>query len=268
MPTAPSLLECQRRFMAALYAPDAAGPVAAIAGNGLEPAARLRIYRHSSEAIHAGALRTTYPAVLALVGEAFFEQCVRDYRRGRPSRAGNLQGFGQHFVEYLATLSETHTLPYLPDVARLEWLRQETALAADAEALSANALAHTSPVIEGIPQIALHPSVRLLASAHAVLTIWRYAMQPGDGRLQLPYTGENVVSWREAGEVAMAALDAASFACIEMLACGHTLENANAAARAADPAFDLAACLASFAVRGLLVAHPSGLRVTESRTCP
>lgn len=256
MPTAPLLLECQRRFMAALYTLDAPGPVEAIAGNGLEPAARLRIYRHSCEAIHIGALRTTYPAVLTLVGDDFFDQCARDYRRGHASHAGNLQGFGQHFADYLETLPALRTLPYLPDVARLEWLRQETALAADAGALSADTFAHASLVNGGPLRIAPRPSVRLLTSPHAILTIWRYTLQSNDDRLQLPDAGENVVLWREDGEVAMAALDAASFACIEALACGHTLENAN-----------VAACLASFAVRGLLVVRPSDSRFPESRTC-
>lgn len=265
MPTAPSLLECQRRFMAALYSPDASGPVEAIAGNGLEPAARLRIYRHSCEGNQVNALRTSYPAVLALVGGAFFDQCARGYRREHASHSGNLQVFGGRFGDYLATVPQARELPYLPDVARLEWLRQRAVLAADAEALPSAAFERALAVRDRT--LTLHPSVQCLASAYAVLTIFRYAMAPGEEGLQLPDTGENVLLWREDGEVAMAALDAASFACIEALARGATLARSNTAARAIDPAFDQPVCLGTFAQRGLIVGSILNDNLRESVSC-
>lgn len=265
MHTAPSLLECQRRFMAALYAPDAPGPVEAIAGNGLEPAARLRIYRHSSEETQVGALRTSYPAVLALVGEAFFDQCARGYRREYASHSGNLQAYGGHFADYLATVPGVRTLSYLPDVARLEWLRQRAVLAADTEVLPTAAFERALAPREST--FALHPSLQRLASPHAVLTIFRYAMEPGEDGLRLPDTSENVLLWREDGEVAMAALDAASFACIEAIACGRTLAVANAEACMIDAAFDLHACLGSLAQRGLIVRPTSSPGTKESKPC-
>ena len=115
MRTVPTLSEWQRQFLDALYDTDAPGPHATILANGLEPGARLRIYRHSSEAIHAGALRITYHAVLALVGEDYFDQTVRGYRRAHPSQSGNLQTFGARFAEYLETLPELRSIAYLPD---------------------------------------------------------------------------------------------------------------------------------------------------------
>ncbi|TAM99755.1 MAG: DUF2063 domain-containing protein [Rhodanobacteraceae bacterium] len=265
MHAVPSLLECQRRFMAALYAPDEPGPVAAIAGNGLEPAARLRIYRHSCEAIQTSALHTTYPAALTLVGEPFFDQCARGYRREYASHSGNLQVFGGHFADYLETLPVLRTLPYLPDVARLEWLRQQAVLAGDADALSEGVFEHALTIPQST--FTLHPSVQRLASRHAVLTIFRYAMEPGEEGLQLPDTGENVLLWREDGEVAMAALDAASFTCIEAIAGGRTPAFANAAACMVDAAFDLHACLGSLAQRGLIVHPTSNPRIKESKPC-
>lgn len=243
MHAAPALLETQRRFIAALYDDSDAGPLASIAGNGLEPAARLRIYRHSCHEIQTGALRTSYPAVSALVGEAFFEQTARGYRAAYPSHSGNLQAFGQHLADYLTTLPAVHALPYLADVARLEWLRQESALSGGVQTLSAHCLAQTG----------LHPSVRLLASDYPVLTIWRYAMQPATEPLALADTGERVVLWRDDDQVAMAPLDPASFACIETVARGRALADAYQAGRARDPDFDFAACIESFVDRGLLL---------------
>lgn len=242
MHAVPALLETQRRFLAALYDDAATGPLASIVDGGLEPAARLRIYRNSCNEIQVGALRTAYPAVSALVGEAFFEQTARGYRQAHPSCCGNLQAFGQHFADYLAGLSAAHALPYLPDVARLEWLRQETALAAEPVDVRDGAI--------------MHPCVRVFASPYPVLTIWRYALQPTGAGLELADAGEQVVLWREGEQVAMAVLDPASFACIETLARGGTLDDVYQAGRKQDPDFDFAACIESLVDRGLLAALP------------
>lgn len=252
MHAAPSLPDLQRQFMAALYDERAARSESAIAGHGLEPAARLRIYRNSCSAIHTGALRTTYPAVLALVGEDYFEQTARGFRHTQPSRSGNLQDYGAGFAEYLESLPELSTLSYLPDVARLEWLRQACVLAEAAMPLShagfANALVHDDDPV----RITLHPSVQLLTSRHPVFTLWRYAMQPSPERLALGSEGEYVVLWRETGEVTMDAADAASFACIAALARGDTLTTAQRAAQARDAGFDLSACIDSLLEHGLI----------------
>lgn len=269
MPAAPALPELQRRFLAALYDDVEPGPVETIAGNGLEPAARLRIYRNSSALSHIGALRTSYPAVLALVGDAFFEQTARGYRHAHPSDSGNLQGFGAGFADYLASLPSLTGYPYLPDIARLEWLRQQSALAGDTETLTPDAVMQWLATAGRLLAIVLHPSVRVLVSRHSVLTIWRYAIQPSPEDLQLDSEGENVVLWREDGEVAMATPDAASFACIAALMRGRPLEAAHAAATAIDPGFDLVACLESLARQGLIAALPRLSNAhKEPPTCP
>ncbi len=254
MRVASTLLDLQRSFLEALYNSREAGPVDRLVGAGLDPAARLRIYRHNSEQGHLEALRTTYPAVAALVGDAFFEQTAARYRRAHPSRSGNLQAYGEHFAEYLAWLASTHSLPYLGDVARLEWRRQLAALAGEAQALTPAEWQSALAALEGPVRLTFHPSLHRFASAHPVLAIWRYAMQPSRERLTLPETGVRVVLWRSAGEVAMAGVDPASFACIDALARGDTLDAAHAAANAADPVFDLAQCIASLVKEGLITA--------------
>ncbi|MGH8115583.1 MAG: DNA-binding domain-containing protein, partial [Rhodanobacteraceae bacterium] len=249
-----ALLELQRRFLAALYDDQVPGPTDVITGNGLQPSARLRIYRRSCKEIQTGALRTAYPAVLALVGEAFFDQTAHGYRSTYPSGSGNLQEFGAQFADYLQSLPATRELPYLPDVARLEWLRQQAALAADAEPIPPDVFSQRLTDADASLRLGLHPSVHWLASRYPVLTIWGYAMAPMPEDLQLTDAGEQVMLWRDNSEVAMAAVNAASFACIEALARGESLDEAHAVAKRADPAFDLQACLGSMAERGLIVA--------------
>lgn len=248
MPVALSLHDLQQQFMAALYDADAPGPVTAIAGNGLSATARLGIYRRSCAESHSAALRVTYPAVRALVGDAFFAQTARGYRRAHPSRSGNLQAFGAKLGDYLEAEPACRAYPYLPDVARLEWLRQATILAPNAPVVSADAFAacHAAAL-----RMALHPSLHLLQSMYPVLRIWRYAMQPTPDALTLG-AGECVVLWREAGEVAMGAVDAATFACIAALRQGATLDAARAAGLAIDADFKIAECISSLLDHGVI----------------
>lgn len=268
MHAAPSLHELQRQFMAALYDPAAPGPIATIADNGLATEARMRIYCRSCNETQTAALRVTYPAVLALVGEAFFDQTARGYRRAHPSRSGDLQAFGDAFAEYLETLPGCRSLSYLPDVARLEWLRQLTILGAESAPLDPEALADAVRSTGDSQRIVLHPCLHLFDSRHPVLMVWNYALQPGDQKLMLSKDGESVALWREDGEVAMAALDPATFACIAALVQGSPLREAQMVAASVDPDFDLGACLASLVEHGLVTGlRPYDASSTELPTC-
>ncbi|MBS0456458.1 MAG: putative DNA-binding domain-containing protein [Proteobacteria bacterium] len=260
-----SLLDLQREFLATVY--DEAGTDVAdvVVDEGLAPAVRVRIYRNSGVLVHTEALRTSYPAVLALVGEAFFEQSAIAYRAKYPSRSGNLQAFGARFGDFLESLPATQGLPYLGDVARLEWLRQQVALASDAGALTPAEVGRALRAVRGGARIGLHPSVRCLASAHPALTLWRYAMQPTAERLTLSAEDEFVLLWRSDGEVAMASVDSASFAFIESLTRGFALGAAHATACGQDPDFDPVACIVDMAYQGLIAAVTGS---KENAACP
>ncbi len=261
MHTAPTLPELQRRFLDALYDDGAIGPIEEIAGNGLEPPARLRIYRHSCNEIQTAALRAAFPAVLALVGAAFFEQTARGYRKAHPSASGNLQRFGAGFADYLASLSSLAGYPYLPDIARLEWHRQLSVLAADADTVDAERQVEMTGEAFPLRRVRLHPSVQLLRSSYPVMTLWRWCLAPSATAPTID-EGEQVLLWRDGAEVAMALLAPATFRCIEMLAGGHDVATASTAAGDLDNEFRIESCLGDLLAQGLIVAF------TDEETSP
>lgn len=240
----PSLFELQRGFSDALFGRGDAIE-RWVHGGGLEPSARLRIYRNAVASTQIEALRASYPAVLALVGETFFDAAAARFRQSHPSTSGNLQYFGQAFPQFLAAMSEAQSLDYLADVARLDWLRQESALAADASPLDGTALLSALAADPVRLWLSPHPSVRLLFSKHAVHTLWRFAHAPTAEGLQLGGSGEKVIVWRVGQEGAMATLDAASFAFVVALTDGLDLDSAHDQALKVDSRFDLTACLRS-----------------------
>ncbi|HEV8474720.1 MAG TPA: DUF2063 domain-containing protein, partial [Methylomirabilota bacterium] len=146
-------------------------------------------------------------------------------------------------------------LPYLADVARLEWAMNAALHAADATALEPEGLRALTPAELARLALRLDPSVTLLASAWPVDRIWR-ANQPdasdvvdldaGTVRLEVRRVGDDVV---------YRALAPATFALRAALAAGHTLEDAVERALAEDAAFDLTAEVRALLDERLLVAR-------------
>lgn len=243
MHTAPSLHSLQSDFVRWMLGEHTSELAETVAGKGLEPAARLQIYRNIIFNNLTAALRTAYPAVLKLVGEDFFAAAAARYIRDYPSTSGNLQDFGAAFADCLGSMPEARTLAYLTDVARLEWARQQAYLAADAAPLEPGALAEVADDRQDNLCLALHPSVRLLESSYPVLDIWGFCQQDTGERLRLSDADQQIVIWRTDTQIAMRALSTAQYAFLAALRQPRTLAAAQARASALAPDFDVGACL-------------------------
>lgn len=260
MRAAPSLRDLQLGFVSAVLDRDASvGDW--VVGAGLEPAARLRIYEHSVIATLTAALRDSFPGVLALVGEVFFDAMAARYLRQHPSTCGNLQRFGAGLAGFIADLPEASGLRYLPDVARLEWCRQLAALAADARTVDTLPGASMESAAPGKSRLRLHPSVHLLRSEYAVLSLWQWCQAPSDAVPRVR-EAESILLWRDGGDVAMATLAPAAFRCIELLSGGADVATAWTGARSVDDAFELGTCLRDLLGHGLVVTF------TDEETSP
>jgi len=250
MHSMPSLPELQRQFAVAMLG-DTPSPLTAwVLGKGLTPEARLQIYRNIVHNNHAAALRTAYPVVLKLVGEDFFESSATRYLRDFPTRSGNMQDYGFDFADFLEHMPEASGLAYLSDVARLEWARQESYLAADAESIAITALADVKAP-ESL-RLQLHPSVRLLTSAHPVLDIWRFCQENSPGNLELSGKEQLVLVWRDGFQIAMQKMDAGGYALMSALLRNLPLTAAHEDALCAAKDFDLSACLHWLFTSGLV----------------
>ena len=133
---------------------------------------RIEIYRHNVLSNLRGALKAVYPVILKLVGEAFFNEAAHQYARTYPSHSGDLNQFGAQFAHFLGAYLPARDLPYLPDVAWLEWARHESFHAADAGTLDLTRLAAMPSESFAALRFRLAPAVRLVCSDYPVLAIW------------------------------------------------------------------------------------------------
>jgi hypothetical protein len=244
----------QREFVAAVFAPDARPPIA-ILDDAPGREARFAVYRNNALANLAAALLDVHPVVARLVGQEFFDHVAHQYAVAYPSVSGDIHDYGGHFAEYLEAHPAAAGLPWLADVARLEWAWHEAFHAASPQPFDWSHLAAVESARQGELWFLPHPSLRLVRSPYPILHIWE-ANQPecdGEETVDLNEGGDRLVVLREADHaIAVERVDAATYAVLEACRLGRPIADAIAAALAADAEADAEALLRDLIGRGRL----------------
>ncbi len=214
--------------------------------------ARLGLYRGNLTVTWDKVLSAAFPVIRALVGEEFFSALTRAFGLAHPSDNPDLNQFGAHFGDFLATFEHVAELPYLPDMARLEWALHRSHYGADAAAVDAVTLSAMAPAQFEAACFALHPAAALFASAWGVVPLWQAHQAGGpDFPAQLASPSRAVIA-RPRWKTALHALDGASFAALSALAQGATMGAALDAAFDIDDQLDVGAYLKQWIELGLL----------------
>ena len=234
------LASLQQAFADALFAPQAEEALLPQLKHG----ARFALYRGNLTATWSKALAAAYPVIAQLVGEEFFEALAREYGRAHPSTSGDLNQFGAHFEAFLRAFPHVRDLPYLPDMARLEWLLHRTHYAQEAPAIGAAQLAVIDPEALERCRFVWPATASLFAADWAVVPLW-LAHQQGSGVAfpqQMRAACQALVS-RPQWTAQLTPLDAASFAALQALRAGRSFGESLDAAFEIDEAFDVGANL-------------------------
>ena len=223
----------------------------------LNAAARLQIYQHNVNANFSGALAGLFPVVKQIVGDAFFQELVRCYVRDVPSRSGDLNQFGEEFSSYIATYSYAADLPYLSDVARLEWCWHMSFHAADSITIDATAFQAIAEEKWPALKFSLSAPVKLLMSPFPLLQIWLAHQDDFDNSWQIDWSAVTTyfLLSRVDGEVVIRELQYAQYAFLKALPFNSSLQNSvDAAVMAAEQSaqpFDLLQSMQDFFVAGV-----------------
>ena len=179
----PTLREIQTAIGRRLLGQEAPEASESVIADGLEPDARLAIYRNTFIAVLTNALRLSYPAVRRLVGDDFFDRTSAIFIDRTPPRSPYLNDYGAAFADFLADFPPAESLPYLADVARLEWAVARSVNAADAAPLDMTSLA-TMVGKEGASlSLEPHPAVVLLRVDFPADAIWRAVLGGDDAAM-------------------------------------------------------------------------------------
>ena len=244
----------------ALLDPQAPLPAGWRAWNGSDPRVRFDVHRNNVVSTLIDALAETFAVTQQLVGEAFFRTLARQFVCSRPPSSPLLWSYGADLPDFISSYEPAAGLPYLADVARLEHARVLAYHAADAAALTHDELARQLADPEALPQarLGLHPSLQVLRSAYAVVSIWS-AHQAIAAAVDAPALPELLIDEPEAAWV-MRAGDAVQVLPVEpevalwiaALQRGRTL--AQAMDDVAAPSLDLGAAFTTLISRGAICA--------------
>lgn len=228
----------QREFAAALMSD--AQPVPTLRSQAFA------VYRNTSARGAVEALRATYSTVNELLGEDGFTQVALEYRSGKPPADPVLSNYGTDFPAFLARQPWTSELPYLADVARLDWLWLESFLSRGTETLSATAGSG--------PRIMLHPAARFTWLVTPALTIWQAHRDPnGFDELAPEWREEGALMTRPALEVRAHFIDPACHHLLRACAAPVRIDQCVAAVVQAFPQSDVPALLQQCVAAGALI---------------
>jgi hypothetical protein len=217
-------------------------------------ATAIEVYRNNYRGNLHDTLAGAYPVIRQLVGDDFFRFMARKFIEQHPSRSGNLHHYGAEMADFLASFGSAQGLPYLPDVAALEWACHRAYFAGDAPTLDLGKLAQ---IPSGqYPDLILrtHPSCHLVRSCYPVVAIW-HAHQPGscdDFQIDLDSGASIALVNRRDDVVIVSELSAADAGWLQAIQRGTPLGEATAVALDRHPDFDLQGILLNLVAQGVL----------------
>jgi len=230
----------QANFVAAVLNPDLPRPTGLSDPQGRPAGKRFDVYRNNVIVSLTDAMQDAFPVIHKLVGDEFFNAMAGVHVRAHPPKHPILMLYGDDFPEFLAGFEPAQSLPYLPDIARLEHLRRESYHAADATAIAPDDLTKIDPEHLMQARLILDPSVRLITSDYPIHGIWCLNMIE-DAPKPTPQ-GECVLVVRPELDTELHLIDPATYAFLNALKT-QTLQAAYEVATTLDDGFDLSNAL-------------------------
>ncbi|MCC8429745.1 putative DNA-binding domain-containing protein [Reyranella aquatilis] len=253
-----ALADIQRTFTHALLQPVLRVPDAVGERAGTSRERRFRVYRNNVKASLVAALTARFPVVRRLVGDEFFEAMALVFIGQHPPLSPVLAEYGAGFARFLEGFEPAADLPYLPDVARLEWARHAAYHAADAAPIGIDRLAALAPEDLHDARLVLHPAAALVDSPWPIVSIWTTNSVDEEVRPIGPDHGaETALVTRPRHDVLIHRLPAGAGVAIASLQAGRPLGEAIAGAPADfDLPHMLAVLFGAGAITGLLKGAP------------
>ena len=222
---------------------------------------RFGVYRNNVVVSLTTVLEENYPVVTALVGSAFFRAMAREFIFKCPPRSPVMYEYGTEFADFVSTYAPASSLPYLSDIARLEWSRVLAYHSPDASSIdlaTVQALLN-SPERLAASQWQFLPSVSMVVSRYAIVSLWHAHQHASSEQITQALAqfhldrAETALLFRQGFDVVVLKLNPTQYAFVHALMQGHSLSYASECADHEDQAFDLAHMMGSLFSMGVIM---------------
>lgn len=190
------LARLQANIAASVLSGDTTDPdlLAAVVESGpLTKAERLNIHINTYRETLGAAIRNRFPVVEVFVGEEFLVKLAQAYVLKSPPRSASLRDCLYEFPAFIRTFEPVAHIPYLADLAALEFLVQEVQERAPGPVLSETA---ANARLQSARALTLAEHVSAIESDYPIISFWMV----GQGQLQPEAVHQN-----SGGEAALVA---------------------------------------------------------------
>lgn len=180
--------------------PEQARLAAHLQGSRVLPARQgIEAYRLSVNGKLRRSLEQIYPVCQRLVGQGFFQAMASAFLGQATSHSPDLGDFGAGLPAFLAGFEPARSLPYLADVAQLEWCWHRAFHAPDQARLDLQALARVPPEHWDHLVFRLPAGAALIASPYPIHRIWEVNTNPtaAEQVVDLDQGGVRLLVWRD-----------------------------------------------------------------------
>jgi Putative DNA-binding domain len=136
------------------------------------PVNRFAIYRNNTLISLTESLKANFPVTVRLVHERFFHWVVQEFIRHHPPEEARLSSYGAKLPAYLAGLPACRSVPYVAEVARLEWAICISLHAEHRDSCSIEMLSRLGGAV-GDARLILQPALQLIPARWPIIDIWK-----------------------------------------------------------------------------------------------
>lgn len=189
--------------------------------------ARLNIYHNNLVLGVRDILQSFFPVVEKITGEGLFRTLAHDFMRAHPLQNGNRTVYGDKFADFLATHDLCREIPYLTDVARIEYAFHRAYDADDATVITSDVFAELlAQFNHGNIFLGLHPSVKIVTTHTNAFDIWQEHQKEDVDRVELQHQTEHILVWRQPDDdIVMCRIHAVTAQFFQSLHSGKSLED-------------------------------------------
>ena len=233
-----SLIEIQEKFASSLLSKERSDALFSTKPELI--GGRFDFYRNNFQAICLQTMRSTFPVMLRLVGDDFFEALVIRHALKYPSNSGDLTSLGNSFSQFLKEDELVDDYPYFSEVAALEYLVHQTYYETDSDTLSLPTYLQKAGEGIGQSKLIFRPTTHLCHSAWANAPIWlaHQTEEVSELKSSIDEPCYSLVL-RHQWEVTVHVISKSSFEGLSALLNGLTLEDALEKAMSIDADFDV-----------------------------
>jgi hypothetical protein len=162
----------QDAFRAGLLDPEVPAPKGLTNPDGAQATKRFDVYRNNVAVSLSDALEAAFPVIRKLVGDNFFRAMAGVYLRKHPPKSPLMMFYGEAMPQFLRRFAPAQSLPYLPDIAKLELAMRRAYHAGDAQSVDPQVLGALAPDALLASRLRIAPAVQVLRSEFPIHAIY------------------------------------------------------------------------------------------------